>query len=172
MPSYPPEYFAHWPDRMKERFPELQKVFGPSCIWRGGVPTEQCFRMEEARRWRGLWRNEFEGSRFCEAPAAQCDHDTPSTKMWLTNKLYKESYGGLYQVDFIGRRTLYPGLFGHLPITDRHEVIVDRMLVMKEVEAPPPPPTEAEIIANWKACQAAKSCWPSPAMSELIKRSE
>ena len=134
MPSYPPEYFAHWPDRMRERFPELQTVFGPSCLWRNDVRTERCFRMTEPRRWQGLWRNEFEGSHFCEAPAIRCDHDTPGMNIWLTSKRDREPDGRLYRVDFIGRRTLYPGLFGHLAIADGHEVVVDRMISMREVK--------------------------------------
>lgn len=129
-PAYSPEVFAHAEDRMKERFPELQTVFGPSCLWRG-VATQDCFRMTDTVRWRGLWRNEFEGSRFyCEHPELLCP--IPGFRIWLTNNSHVEPDGRLYRVEFIGRQTLYPGPFGHLAITDGHEVVVDRMTSMVE----------------------------------------
>ena len=37
------------------------------------VDTDRCVRMLKEQRWQGLWRNDFEGSQFCAAPAVKCE---------------------------------------------------------------------------------------------------
>lgn len=66
----------------------------------------------------------------------------------------------MYEVEFIGRRTLYPGMQGHMGMS-KHELIVDRLISMKEIEAPPPQPSKAEVVKDWKECEAAKTCIPN-----------
>lgn len=142
-PTYPPEFLSHWSDRQKERFPELQKIFGPSCIWRGD-DTETCFRMTKPQKWTGLWRAGFEESRFCEdrpyRVAEMCDdYFYRRGAAWLMGDLglpkdpndpfFKD---GLYRVEFIGRRTEYPGSFGHMGCCD-YEIIVDRPISIRKV---------------------------------------
>lgn len=127
--------------------------------------TEICYKLTQPARWHGLWRNEFESSRFCPAPAENCDFDTPGDRIWLTIKKGLPQYdiqgrGGLYEVEFIGRRTLYPGMQGHMGMS-KHELIVDRLISMKEIEAPPPQPSKAEVVKDWKECEAAKTCIPN-----------
>jgi hypothetical protein len=39
----------------------------------------------------------------------------------------------LYAVEFIGRRTAVKGRYGHMGVFD-HELIVDRMISMRQVE--------------------------------------
>jgi len=63
-------------------------------------------------------------------------------------------------MDFMGRRTMYKGPYGHMGGSDQ-ELVVDRVISMKEVEAPPPPPTKAEMIKYFKECEAAKTCIPN-----------
>src|SRR5258705_4520017 len=41
--------------------------------------------MRPRQRWRGLWRNVFEDSRFCPEPARTCDHNTPGDRIWLSD---------------------------------------------------------------------------------------
>jgi hypothetical protein len=143
VPAYPPEHFSHWSDRMKERFPELQTVFGPSCVWRM-EDTQTCFRMTEPRKWTGLWRTQFEESRFCAdqpaGPAEMCDdYYYGGGAAWLNGDLGlpEDSTGGfvhegLYRVEFIGRRTEYPGNFGHMGDYD-YEIFVDRPISIRKV---------------------------------------
>lgn len=140
VPSYPPEYLARWSDRQKERFPELQTVFGPSCVWRMD-DTKTCFKMTEPQKWTGLWRRGFEESRFCaDQPhhaAEMCDDYFYDRAAWLNGDLGvqvapNEPQGGLYRVEFIGRRTQYPGHFGHLGMYD-FEIYVDRPISIRRV---------------------------------------
>ena len=128
------------------------------------LPTDQCFKMTQPQRWQGVWRNEFEGSRFCPAPARGCTDEMPGDRVWLTFKEDSPYYaiegrGGAYAIDFVGRRTLYRGMQGHMGGSD-YEIIVDRVISMKEVEAPPPEPTKAEMIRHFKECEAEKTCIP------------
>ena len=43
--------------------------------------------------------------------------------------------GGLYALDFIGRRTAHGGVNGDGPLAQ--ELIVDRLISIKQIEAPP-----------------------------------
>jgi hypothetical protein len=127
------------------------------------LPTDQCFKMTKPQEWKGLWRNDFEGSRFCPEPARECTDQTKGDPIWLTFPKPPENEmqgrGGLYVVDIIGRRTLYPGMQGHMGMS-KYEMIVDRVISMKEVEPPPPEPTKAEMIAHFRKCEAERTCVP------------
>ena len=139
-PSYPPDYLSHWSDRQKERFPELQTVLGPSCIWRMD-DVQACFKMTEPRKWTGLWRTDFEESRFCpdkppfNVPDMCDDYFYGRGAAWLNGDFglpLDAPIGGLYRVEFIGRMTRYPGDFGHLGAYD-YEVYVDRAISIRKV---------------------------------------
>jgi hypothetical protein len=152
----------------------------PECIervrWRGinaiGERVEDCVQMTVPRRWTGLWRAAFEGSQFCadeaERPATQCEYKDGHPNTWFEPGTGYTPDASLYRVDFIGRRTVRAGHFGHMGMSD-HEMIVDRMISMKEVEAPPPLPTRAEMIKYWKACEAEKSCIPNWSMINAME---
>ncbi len=93
--------------------------------------TEQCFKMLPSRRWRGLWRNDFEGSQFCPEPATKCDFNSPGERIWLSEKPDRRPDRKLYRVEFIGRKTLYKGAYGHMGASD-HEIVMDRMISQRE----------------------------------------
>lgn len=107
--------------------------------------TDQCFKMTEPNRWRGLWRNNFEGSQFCPSPASECgdadDYERTRSQIWLDfahplpDKFREEHFGALFVIDFIGRRTAHRGHHGHMGMFE-NEVIVDRIISMTEMEAP------------------------------------
>src|SRR5688500_21141 len=86
-----------------------------------GAPTEQCFKMLPAQRFRGLWRNDFEGSQFCPAPAVKCEYAMPGEAIWLSERPNRWPDGKLYLVDFVGRKTMYKGAYGHMGAFD-HEI--------------------------------------------------
>jgi hypothetical protein len=107
--------------------------------------TEICYKLTPQRRWHGLWRNDFEGSRFCAAPASSCSRDTPGDRTWLQYSFgltdtkpreWKVPPGGLYEVEFVGRRTAIKGRYGHMGGSD-YAMIVDRLISIREIEAPP-----------------------------------
>jgi hypothetical protein len=129
-------------------------------------PFERCFEFEPAKLWKGIWVNQMEGSQFCPDPAP----DSCPTKdvsyandIWLkfgSNPPVELGRGGLYQVEFIGRKSDGKGTFGHFGMFG-NEIIVDRLISIKEVEPPPPEPTKAEIVADMKRCEAAGTCKPN-----------
>ncbi len=111
----------------------LQKIISGKPVPSG---VDKCFAMLPAQRWRGLWRDDFEGSRFCPAPAAVCADDTPGDKIWLSFDSDVRPDGGrkptmqLYSIEFIGRRTRERGSYGHMG-TSQHEVLVDTLVATK-----------------------------------------
>ena len=156
-----------------ERIRQAEPGMSEACLELaryGGIEAlpqeiDKCDRMTPKRRWTGLWRNEFEGSVFCATPAKECSSQSPD-QTWLDFSISLPARwkgmppGGLYAVDFIGRATVFPGHYGHMGVF-RHEVIMDRLISMREIEPPPPEPTKAEIIAEMKRCEAARSCKPN-----------
>jgi hypothetical protein len=132
--------------------------------WEGDFPedTGECYEMTKPARWHGLWRDDFEGSRFCPSPARTCP--TAGDWIWLTietpKSMPEQGSGALYEVDFIGRRTANKGEFGHVGAGD-YEMIVDRLNSIKMLEPPPPPLTKAEVVAYMKDCEAEGTCIPN-----------
>jgi hypothetical protein len=129
---------------------------------------EYCFKFTPPRRMHGLWRNSFEGSEYCDDSAGKCPdakvEKDPKSFTWFALQLlpgWKDTPpGGLYKVDFIGRRSVGAGMFGHFGMS-QNEVIVDRLLSIEEVEPPPPQPTKAETVKYLKQCEAARTCIPN-----------
>jgi hypothetical protein len=128
-----------------------------------------CGVHEPQQHWEGLWRADFEGSQFCPAPATECsDRPIDERKRQTVISLQfasgwpaemREAPGGLYKVVFDGRRSLFRGHFGHMGMADR-EIVVDRLISIVEIEPPPPEPTRAQVIAEFKKCEAEKTCDP------------
>ena len=92
--------------------------------------------MTPPRRWSGLLNLGFEWSNFCPSPAQTCSLSSERGDVWteLGTGVFKgdELPDGLYQVEFVGRRTLKAGHFGHLNQYD-HYMIVDRIVSVKRV---------------------------------------
>lgn len=117
----------------------------------GSLPTDQCFRMEPPQRYRGIWIDEFEGQQF--VPEGQTVPDWPrgdvrsakgreafdrarAATIWLdvdhADVGHDWRNGGRRMfVEFIGRKTAYPGSYGHMGMSG-HELIIDRMISMRE----------------------------------------
>lgn len=99
---------------------------------------EECFEMLPSARWRGLWRNGAVTSFFCPEPATKCPEDKKDDQIALNFKSWPpklSGYGGLYKIDFIGRRTVRGGFSAGFGAT--HDMVVDHLISMKEIEPPP-----------------------------------
>lgn len=99
------------------------------------MPTDKCVRMSSPKRFRGLWRADFEGSQFCEEPAPTCEFTRDGATAWLSGKTEDHEDGELYRVEFVGRKTIDAGTYGHFGMY-AHEIIVDRMLSRKRLKRP------------------------------------
>ena len=134
--------------------------------------SDQCYTFEKPRKWKGVWLNQFEGSTFCPA-GSQCSHELADypQQIWLefaSPRPDKAEVGAVYEVEFIGRRSIGKGNFGHMGVSE-NDIIVDRIISMKELQPPPPEPTKAQVIADWKKCEAEHSCIPNWPMINSIK---
>ena len=137
----------------KDALISLFPVFGYPCAsvekfddvkFVASKPTDECFKMEKPRRFRGIWIDEFEGSTFYEGitsvSAAKrrmaSNSAAPDSKVeWLTwhrGNRVPELTSRVVLIDFVGRRTAYPGHYGHMGGSDS-EIIVDRMIFAREI---------------------------------------
>jgi len=138
------------------------------------LPIDQCFKMTKSQRMRGLWRNDFEGQAYCAAPAREC----PAGK-WKPNEpgvawidfaspLPGEADtppGGLYAIDFVGRGTAYPGMYGEYGFYNQ-EVIVDRLISIRMIRPPPSGQMTKEHIEGYlKDCANETICMPNSEVS-------
>ncbi len=102
--------------------------------------TDKCYRMMPTQHWRGLWRDALEDSQFCPAPALRCSHDSSGDSIWLTfgKGIHQDQdqLGFLYAIDFVGRRTLRRGHYGHFGMFDQ-EIIVDRLISIRLIDDHP-----------------------------------
>lgn len=97
------------------------------------LPTDQCVYMEPAKVWRGHWINQYEHTVFCSADAEQNGCPVPNDRTWLSGAMGGE-IGHRYRVSFVGRKTKYPGGYGHFGLF-QSEIIVDRMISLKWLSA-------------------------------------
>jgi hypothetical protein len=115
------------------------------------LPTDQCYKMERPRRYRGVWVDEFEGQRFIAEGTSppEWPRNDPKSPRWrerfeqarlatvwldasrVTFDQKPRQRGGKWFIEFLGRRTLYPGAYGHLGMSGQ-EIIVDRMISLRE----------------------------------------
>ena len=122
------------------------QLSGP-CIPKIGMGIDpkfeaMCRDMTEPRVWRGLWAYGFEWSQFCEEPAKSCG-DRPKRDPDITWLTFGENWplgldtkreaGALFQVEFVGRRTVHKGMKGHMGVF-QYEMVVDRLISMKEIK--------------------------------------
>jgi hypothetical protein len=179
----PPEAYVHFSDRVAAQmfhwgipwsFPCTKTVKENGYTIGTSLPDDQCVKFNLPKRFQGLWRNDFEGSMFCVAPAKQCPYSPENSEerhfTWLEMQFHLPGSedtppGGLYAIDFVGRQSEYPGVYGHMGMSDQ-EVIVDRLISIKEVEPPPAgeaPADKAEaIVADYfKDCKGAQICMPN-----------
>jgi hypothetical protein len=128
----------------------LNGLFGYACYHDEGnvrvfVGMTRCYRFGPERRMRGVWRDEFEGSQFFPGRTTPPGEDDRSG-IWLSveeNEAVKAAIGHkrgepwprLFLLDFVGRRTLYSGDYGHMGMS-RDYVVVDRLVSAKALPQP------------------------------------
>lgn len=127
-------------------------TFPEDGAW-ASLPTDQCNKMEEPRRYRGIWTNEFEGSAFVlegttppkwprpyrNTPEWRAQADRAiAASIWLD--VGPAEFGGRYPrgarkllIEFVGRKTMYTGHYGHFGMFG-NEIIVDRVISLKRLE--------------------------------------
>ena len=165
-PLPPPEAYERFEDKLAVTMLHMGVPWTFPCQDPG-----RCLKYDGPKRMTGLWRNEFEGSRFCPHPVLRCDSDGRNDPIWLDFAIslpekFKDDDPGLYAIDFIGRASSYPGAYGHFGMFDK-EVIVDRLIAIEQIEAAPAPPTEAELTEEWKHCETAGNCIPRSDLPDL-----
>ena len=98
------------------------------------LPVPACFKMTTEQQFKGLLNIGWEWSNFCPAPATECPVASAKGGIWTvgsgTNGLPETD--GIYEVEFLGRRTLQASAFGHLDQYD-HYMMVDRMISARKV---------------------------------------
>jgi hypothetical protein len=114
--------------------------FGPVIT---SIPLDQCFRMTAPQRMKGVWIDEFEASRFVPGARDTTNIDVEPFGIWLNidrdrSAELNDSSTELqaFEIEFIGRQTLYPGHMGHMGVFE-HEVIVDQLISARPVDATP-----------------------------------
>ena len=123
--------------------------FGPPpCVVRdasgmlASLPVDRCMWMRKPERLKGIWLDEFEGSRFFEGAttAAQAIRQVCGRPRgrgpwgeWLEEGRWPspplepgEGRARLIRLEFVGRRTAYPGSYGHFG-GSRSLVLADRL---------------------------------------------
>lgn len=99
--------------------------------------VDRCFKMMAKQRWRGLWWQGFEHSRFCPAPARSCGDNSAGEHIWLDfnegiEPAKTTAVGGLFSIDFVGRKTAMHGSYGHLGGSSQ-EITVDKLIALKRL---------------------------------------
>lgn len=117
----------------------------------GSLPTDQCYKMEPARRYRGIWIDAFEGQQFIpeEAKAPEWPRGDPKSATWRKDveraisatiwldvervKLgHKWQQGGRKAfIEFDGRKIMFTGNYGHMGMSGQ-EIIVDRVISLRD----------------------------------------
>ena len=137
---HPAESYQRWTDRMIARL-SLPNV----GIWpcEEQAPTDECFKMQPPRRWRGIWvlGPGEEDERFCPNSVTVCPwkrlprYDLEWNRRVFTGRPQVHAeWGKSYVVDFTGRRTTYES--GWWSSDPDYTVVVDRLNSMRMLNEP------------------------------------
>lgn len=135
-------------NRLIREYP-CTKFIEPNTL--DSLPTDQCYKMDMPHTYRGVWINEFEGQQFIPEGTVAADWPRADRKspgwskrfeqfrlgnIWLdTSRVTFEEnrprYGGNWFIEFSGRKTLYPGAYGHMGMSGQ-EIVVDRLIALRK----------------------------------------
>ncbi|MBS0255216.1 MAG: hypothetical protein JSS36_08420 [Proteobacteria bacterium] len=133
--------------------PCVQTVVELSITTLRQLPTDECYRMQPPRRYRGVWLDVFEGQAFVPSgsKAPRWPTNDPRSPHWrerleraraasiwldVSRVGLKHDFrdgGRKVLIEFIGRQTEYPGHYGHMGMAG-HEIIVDKVISLKTLE--------------------------------------
>lgn len=122
-------YIGIWPCRKEDK--ELRFT-----------PTDECLRMQPARRWRGVWvlGPYAEGEQFCPNSPVPCRWEKrPRFELEWNPRMFKGApqvradWGRTYLIEFVGRRTAYQDYNWQGDYT----IMVDRLVSVKDVGPAP-----------------------------------
>jgi hypothetical protein len=108
------------------------------------VPDEQCYRFGPRMRMRGLWLYQFEGSEFLQNYVEPPDISTfYRNDVWLNwSRIYvpclsprRQQKPVIFAIDFIGRKSAYPGHYGHLG-RSRNLILAEKVLSIRRLDSP------------------------------------
>jgi hypothetical protein len=110
-----------------------------------GIPVDECYRMTGPQRMRGVWLDQFEGSRFLPGGPELTKTRLDQSDIWLD--VYRNRVPGLFdpepdselramEIEFIGRQTRFPGRYGHMGGSE-HEVVVEQLIHARELPVGP-----------------------------------
>jgi hypothetical protein len=137
----PATAYVHWGDRLRASAPAVVESIFPPCTKKNGryldpTPIDECYKLQAPQRWRGIWVTEFEGYRFCPAPAQTCSgYEQPRYSLWLNPKVFGHppqigvTLDHSYSIGFIGRRTQYR-VGGWAPY---YVIVVDRLISIRDL---------------------------------------
>jgi hypothetical protein len=133
-----PAAYLHFRDYFRASF---GSVFGYPCthltredgvdVYESTKPQD-CYRFSAARRMRGVWIDEFEGSEFFEGATSRSAVSLKNNdQTWLELENHRPT-GRAYFMDFIGRKTLVPGHYGHMG-GSRNLVLINRVISVRPI---------------------------------------
>jgi hypothetical protein len=134
----PPSAYLHWTDRLKAALRINGLPVPPPCMETvRGVPvpveSDRCWRLDQPRRWRGIyvWRPEWRV--FCPAPATECPSRDGLNMSWLewSTRPPLPRHAGVLAFDFVGRHTAY-----HSDGKRMDGIVVDKLLSVREINLP------------------------------------
>jgi hypothetical protein len=136
----PPSAYLHWGDRLKAAL-QINGLLGlrPCMETNGGVhvpvESEQCWRLEQPRRWRGLYSWAPHAKVFCPAPATECPSRDWSNVSWLefSKPPGLPKHAAVLALDFVGRHTAY-----HSNGKRMDGIVVDKLISIREIETRKP----------------------------------
>lgn len=142
----PASAYKNWDDRLSValglpgtilRWPCTRKVAGVL----ESLPPDECYRMTTPRRFKGIWVDEFEGSRFVENAQSLNGVSWYDPATWLDpvrDPALENEDGRLrvHEVEFMGQKTIVPGSYGHMGGSE-HMVVMNRLIAAREIDASP-----------------------------------
>lgn len=151
--ALPPEAYRSVWSQWQARAP-LELLGRPCWSNDAPIPATECYVFEGPRRWSGvIWQNDYFENRFVSGNVGPKLPVNARQTGVLTNNGVGRCRGALcrpfhnskgpddpgpklkaFNVTFVGRRTAYPGHYGHAGHFE-HLIIVDRMIL--EQELPP-----------------------------------
>ncbi|QIG79014.1 hypothetical protein [Stakelama tenebrarum] len=152
----PPSAFRRTTDQIYVAL-GLSQIFGHPCYhkveaeagdYSEFIGKDACYRFDPPRHFEGIWRDEFEASRFFpnldHLPAPEED-----SGIWLSvdsvwnklppavNEAAEKGVTTNYRIAFIGRKTSVPGHYGHMGAS-REDIVVHRIIEIEPLAAATP----------------------------------